>query len=144
MENNDTVYLLKECNSGCKSATSSMEQVMGYVKNEKLRDLIKRYLDKHIKIGDVCHDVLNEMNENEKDPSKVAMMFAELGTDLKLMMEQSTHKAADMLIDGCTMGIKSLSEYINKYPNAKQDVQDLAKKLIKIEQDFMTELLAYL
>ena len=144
MENNDTIYLLKECNSGCKSATSSMEQVMGYVKNEKLKDLIQRYLDKHIKIGDVCHDVLNEMNENEKDPSKVAMMFAELGTDLKLMMEQSTHKAADMLIDGCTMGIKSLSEYINKYPNAKHDVQDLAKKLIKIEQDFMTELLVYL
>ena len=29
---NDTVCLLKECNAGCKSATNSMEQVMGYVK----------------------------------------------------------------------------------------------------------------
>ena len=45
--NEDTVSLLKECNSGCKSATSSMEQVLGYVKNEKLAALIKKYDEKH-------------------------------------------------------------------------------------------------
>ena len=50
--NEDTVSLLKECNSGCKSATSSMEQVLGYVKNEKLAALIKKYDEKHIKAGD--------------------------------------------------------------------------------------------
>ena len=104
--NEDTISLLKECNSGCKSATSSMEQVLGYVKNEKLAALIKKYDEKHIKAGDECHELLNQMNEKEKDPSKVAMLFAEMGTDMKLMLEKSAHKAADMLIDGCTMGIK--------------------------------------
>lgn len=142
--NEDTVSLLKECNSGCKSATSSMEQVLGYVKNEKLAALIKKYDEKHIKAGDECHELLNKMNQKEKDPSKVAMMFAELGTDMKLMLEQSAHKAADLLIDGCTMGIKSLSEYINKYRNADEKVVNLTRKLIKIEQDFMTELLEFL
>lgn len=142
--NEDTKNLLKETNAGCKSATSSMEQVMGYVTNEKLKALIKKFNDKHIKIGDVCHDLLNQNNENEKDPSKVAMFFAEMGTDMKLMMEQSTHKAADLLIDGCVMGIKSLSEYINKYATAEREVSDLANRLIKIEQDFMMELLAFL
>ena len=56
--NEDTVSLLKECNSGCKSATSSMEQVLGYVKNEKLPALIKKYDEKHIKAGDECHELL--------------------------------------------------------------------------------------
>ncbi len=142
--NEDTINLLKECNSGCKSATSSMEQVLSYVKNEKLSALIKKYDEKHIKAGDECHELLNRMNEDEKDPSKVAMFFAEIGTDMKLMLESSAHKAADMLIDGCTMGIKSLSKYLNKYCNADEKAISLTKKLIKIEQDFMEELLQFL
>ena len=32
----DSINLLKECNSGCKSATNSMEQVLPYITNEKL------------------------------------------------------------------------------------------------------------
>ena len=142
--NEDTISLLKECNSGCKSATNSMEQVLGYVKNEKLASLINKYNDKHIKIGDECHELLNENNEDEKDPSKISSMFAEMGTDIKLMMEKSTHKAADLLIDGCTIGINSLSEYFHKYRNAEEHIVSLTKKLIRIEQDFMDELLEFL
>ena len=40
--NLDTINLLKECNAGCKSATNSMEQVLPYVKDEKLMfDIIR-------------------------------------------------------------------------------------------------------
>ncbi len=142
--NEDTISLLKECNSGCKSATNSMEQVLGYVKNEKLAALINKYNDKHIKLGDECHKLLNENNEDEKDPSKISAMFAEMGTDIKLKMENSTHKIADLLIDGCTMGIKSLSEYLHKYRSADENIIDLTKRLIKAEQEFMDELLEFL
>ena len=138
--NEDTISLLKECNSGCKSATNSMEQVLGYVKNEK----DNKYNDKHIKVGDECHKLLNENNEDEKDPSKISAMFAEMGTDIKLKMENTTHKIADLLIDGCVMGIKSLSEYLHKYRSADENIVDLTKKLIKIEREFMDELLEFL
>jgi len=48
------------------------------------------------------------------------------------------------MIDGCNMGIKSVSEYINKYKTASKESVDLAKKLVKAEQEFMNELLGYL
>lgn len=142
--NNDTVNLLKECNAGCKSATNSMEQVMEYVKNEKLRALIDRYNDSHIKIGDECHDILNSLGEQEKDPQKISAMMAKVGTDMKLMMENTTHKVADLLVDGCNMGIKSLCGYINQYTTADETSIKLAKKLVSLEKDFMNELLEYL
>lgn len=142
--NNDTVNLLKECNAGCKSATNSMEQVMEYVKNEKLRALIDRYNDSHIKIGDECHDILNSLGEQEKDPQKISAMMAKVGTDMKLMMENTTHKVADLLVDGCNMGIKSLCRYINQYTTADETSIKLAKKLVSLEKDFMNELLEYL
>lgn len=142
--NNDTINLLKECNAGCKSATNSMEQVMSYVKNEKLKALIDKYNDSHIKLGDECHNMLNELGEQEKDPQKIPAMMAKVGTDMKLMMENTTHKVADLLIDGCNMGIKSLCGYINQYSTADETSTKLARRLVKIEQDFMNDLLEYL
>ena len=142
--NNDTINLLKECNAGCKSATNSMEQVMSYVKNEKLKALIDKYNDSHIKLGDECHNMLNELGEQEKEPQKIPAMMAKVGTDMKLMMENTTHKVADLLIDGCNMGIKSLCGYINQYSTADETSTKLARRLVKIEQDFMNDLLEYL
>lgn len=141
---NDTVKLLRECNAGCKSATNSMEQVLRYLDNEDLKILIDEYNDKHIKLGDECHQMLNELDEEEKDPDKMAKTFSWISTEVKLMMDDNSQKIAELMIDGCNMGIKSLSKYINQYKNASNESVDLAKRLIKIEQEFMNELLKYL
>ena len=141
---NDTVKLLRECNAGCKSATNSMEQVLRYLDNEDLKNLIDEYNDKHIKLGDECHQMLNELDEEEKDPDKMAKTFSWISTEVKLMMNDNSQKIAELMIDGCNMGIKSLSKYINQYKNASNESVDLAKRLIKIEQEFMNELLKYL
>ena len=141
---NDTVKLLRECNAGCKSATNSMEQVLRYLDNEDLKNLIDEYNDKHIKLGDECHHMLNELDEEEKDPDKMAKTFSWISTEVKLMMNDNSQKIAELMIDGCNLGIKSLSKYINQYKNASNESVDLAKRLIKIEQEFMNELLKYL
>ena len=142
--NEDTINLLKECNAGCKAGTNSMEQVQPYIENKKLKSIIDEYNDKHIKIGDECHQMLNEYHEEEKDPQVSAKAFSWISTEMKLMMNDDTHEIADIMIDGCNMGIKSVSEYINKYKTASKESMDLAKKLVKVEQEFMNELLGYL
>ena len=142
--NEDTINLLKECNAGCKSATNSMEQVQSYIENEHLKSIIAEYNDKHIKIGDECHKMLNEYNKNEEDPQVMGKVFSWISTEMKLMMNDNTHEVADIMIDGCNMGIKSVSKYINKYNTASVESMALAKKLIKMEQEFMSELLVYL
>ena len=142
--NDDTIKLLKECNAGCKSATNSMEQVQSYLNDDSLKSLIDEYNDKHIKIGDECHQMLNEVHEEEKDPNPMAKAFSWISTEIKLMMNDNSHKIAELMIDGCNMGIKSISEYMNKYKAASQDSLGLAKKLIQVEQEFMNKLLVYL
>ena len=142
--NEDTIYLLRECNAGCKSATNSMEQVKPYISNEKFLSIINDYNDKHIKLGDECHKILNEYNEEEKDPKVTAKAFSWISTEMKLMMNNDTHKIADIMIDGCNMGIKSVSKYIDKYEAASNESINLAKKLVKMEQEFMNVMLEYL
>jgi len=142
--NEDGINLLKECNSGCKSATNSMEQVLPFTKDQGLKTVINEYNEKHIKIGDQCHQILNEYHKEEKDPPAMAKAFSWISTEVKLMINDDTHKIAELMIDGCNMGIKSVSEYINKYKNASRECMDLAKNLVTIEQGFMTDLLKYL
>lgn len=140
----DTIKLLRECNAGCKSATNSMEQVQPSIKNESLRQLIDKYNEAHIQIGDKCHHILNEYGEEEKDPKTMAKAFSWLSTEVKLMKDDSAHEIADLMIDGCNMGIKSVSRYLNQYTNASDESIHLAKDIVKIEQEFMNGLLEYL
>jgi hypothetical protein len=142
--NEDTICLLKECNAGCKMATDSMEQVMQYVENDELRKLIDKYNEPHIEIGEECSGLLKGSNKEEKDPSVMAKAFSFISTEVKLMMKGDSNKIAKIMMDGCNMGIQSLSEYINDYTKASKESIDLAKKLVKTEQDFMNDLRAFL
>lgn len=142
--NEDTIYLLRECNAGCKLATNSMEQVKPYISNEKLMSIINQYIDKHIKIGNECQQMLSQYNAEEKDPQATAKAFSWISTEVKLMLNNDTHKIADIMIDGCNMGIKSVSSYINKYKAASNESVNLAKNLVKMEQEFMNDLLEFL
>lgn len=142
--NEDTINILKECNSGCKSATNSMEQVLPYTKDPALKTLIEDYNQKHIRLGDECHQMLNERQEEEKDPSPLAKAFSWISTEMHLMIKEDTHKISELMIDGCNMGIKSVSRYINQYQNASRESIQLAQRLVKIEQEFMNKLLGYL
>ena len=142
--NLDTINLLKECNAGCKSATNSMEQVLPYVKDEKLKKTIEECNEKHIRLGERCQELLNEAGENEKDPSPISKAFSWMSTEMKLMINDKSEKIAKIMIDGCNMGIKSLAEYLNQYDEANKEAVDVTKELIDIEEKFMDELLEYL
>ena len=142
--NEDSINLLKECNAGCKSATNSMEQVEPFINNDELRSVIDKYNDKHIKIGDECHEMLNEMEESEKDPHTIAKVFSWVSTEVKLMVDDDSSKIAQLMVDGCNMGIKSVSKYIDQYKNASKEIMSLAKNLVKIEQEFMDDLLVFI
>ena len=103
--NDDTIELLKECNSGCKCATNSMEQVESYIHDETFKNLITEYNQKHTAIGDKCHALLNDVDKDEKDPGTMAKIFSKLSTDIKLAINDDTSKIADIMVDGCNMGL---------------------------------------
>jgi hypothetical protein len=51
---------------------------------------------------------------------------------------------ADLMTDGCNMGVKSLSQYLNKYKAADEVSKDIAKKLIAIEAKLAEDIRGYL
>ena len=65
-------------------------------------------------------------------------------TNMQLAMNDSDKTIADLITDGCNMGVKSLSRYLNQYKAASEKVKDIAKRLIGLEEQLVVGLRAYL
>ena len=70
--------------------------------------------------------------------------MAGLKTDMKLAMNEADSTIADLMIDGCNMGVKSLSRYLNQYKAADEESKDIAKKLIHLEAQLSADLRGFL
>ena len=144
MPTQDTIKLLNECNAGVKMAVESLDEVLDKAKDEKLITILKNSLEEHKKLGDLTHQKLNEFHDKDKEPSALAKAMSWMSTNLKLFTGDVDEKIADLITEGCNMGIKSISRYLNQYPNSRDDVKDLVHELIKIEDKLVHELRSYL
>ncbi len=142
--NSDTIKLLKECNAGIKMGVSSIDEVMDYVKNQDLKNCLSRCKEKHEKLGNETHALLNEYHDSGKEPNPIAKGMSWMKTNFKLSINESDSTIADLMTDGCNMGIKSLRRYLNEYEGAEEKVKDIAKRLITIEEDLTNDIKEYL
>ena len=61
-----------------------------------------------------------------------------------LTLEESDKTVADLITDGCNMGVKSLSRYLNQYEAAEEQAKDIAKRLIGLESHLIQDVQPYL
>ena len=142
--NEDSIRLLREINAGCKNATNSFEQVIEFVKDCELKELIQEYEKEHALIGDIAHQLLNNDGEEEKDPPSMAKAMMWFTTEIKMMMDDDDSRAAELLFDGCHMGIKSLGKYLRQYETAGERERALAGRLMNLEMELYKNLVRFL
>ena len=144
MPTQDTIKLLNECNAGIKMAVESLDEVINKAKNEKLITLLKNSLEEHKKLGNLTHQKLNEFHDKDKEPSTIAKAMSWMSTNLKLLTGDVDEKIADIITEGCNMGIKSLNKYLNQYKMADEISKKVTEKLIRLEENLRKDLRIYL
>ena len=142
--NEHTRKLLEECNSGCKMAVDSMDQALGYTKDENLETLLQLYKEKHERLEDETASLLADVGYSEKEPGVMASAFAWITAETKLMWEDDNNQIAKLMMNGANMGIQSITEYRHKYGDADEKSQAIAKKLVRVEEEFLQELKRFL
>lgn len=142
--NNDTIALLKECDSGTKTAVNSIKEVLDNTNSQHLLKLLTDNLREHESIGDEIHTLLNECGEKGKEPNPMARMMSWVKINIKMLEKPEDKNIAHLMFDGCSMGVKQLSEYLNKYSDADEKSKALAERLIKLEEDLAAELKSHL
>ena len=144
MVEQDTIKLLRDCDAGVKRGVASIDDVLSYVKNEELK---KRLLDckhEHEQLGLEIEGLLCQYGDEGKNPNPIAKGMSWMKTNMKLGMHESDKTVADLMTDGCDMGVKSLSRYLNQYEAAEEKAKDIAKRLIALEEQLGDDIRGYL
>ncbi len=144
MVEQDTIKLLRECDAGVKMGTSSIEDVMDYVNSKELREMLDTCKDEHEKLDKEIQSQLDKYQDDGKEPNPVAKGMSWMKTNIKLVMNESDHTIADLMTDGCNMGVKSLNKYLNKYEAADEVSKDIAKRLINLEEKLAVDIRKFL
>lgn len=144
MVEQDTIKLLRECDAGIKMGVASIDEVLEYVKNDTLRQDLEKYRNEHVQLQDEIQVLLDEYHDDGKEPNPIAKGMSWMKTNVKLGMDESDHTIADLMTDGCNMGVKSLNRYLNQYKAASEKTKDITKRLIHLEEQLADQMRAFL
>ncbi len=140
----DTIRLLRECDAGIKMGVASIDDVISYVSNEKLKQDLISCKNSHILLKEEIQILLNQYHDEGKEPDLMAQGMSWLKTNVKLVLNESDHTIASLMTDGCNMGIKSLHQFLNEYQAADESSKDIAKRLIRLEENLVRDVREYL
>ena len=144
MANEDTIKLLEKCNSGVQMAVFSMEEILEDVKDSDFRKILIDSISAHRKLGDETHSYLSKCGCEAKDPNPVAKGMSWMKTNTKILFDDSDKNCADLITEGCNMGIKTLYRYLNEYKNAEDKAKNLAETIIREEESLRQNIRCYL
>lgn len=144
MIESDTIKLLRECDAGIKMGVASIDDVLDYVHNKTFFNCLVNCKDEHDKLKEEIQILLDKYHDDGKEPNPMAKGMSWIKTNVKLVMDESDETIADLMTDGCNMGVKSLNKYLNQYKAADEISKDITKRLINLEEKLVIDIRCFL
>jgi hypothetical protein len=140
----DTIKLLRECDAGVKMGIDSIEDVVEKAEASGLKKHLENCKRDHETLDCEIQDLLKRYDDEGKEPSAVSKGMSWVKTNVMLGFEETDATVADLITDGCNMGVKSLNRYLNQYKAADEFTKDITKRLINLEEKLAVDLRGYL
>lgn len=140
MIEHDTIRLLRQCDFGIKMGVSSIDEVLGHIESKDFKEALKGCRNRHLELGLKIQELLHKYHDEGKEPNLMVKGMSWLKTGFKLAADGSDEAIADLMTDGCNMGAKSLRRYLNEFEGADEKSKDIAKSLINIEEELVSDI----
>lgn len=144
MIESDTIKLLRECDAGIKMGITSIDEMLPYVGAESLKKALVASKRHHHELQSKIETLLQEYHDDGKNPNPFVSAMSWLKTNMKLRLNESDNTIATLMVQGCDMGVQSLSRYLNQYKAAEEKAKDITKELISIEEKLSKDMRQYL
>ncbi len=144
MVEQDTIKLLRECDAGVRMGISSIDEVRDYARDPQLREKLTSSRNENDTIKNEIQNLLFEYHDTGKEPNPMAKGMSWVKTNVMLGVSGSDQTIADLITDGCNMGVKSLYRYLNEYKAADQRSKDLTGSLISAEERLASDMRQFL
>ena len=144
-EDKKDINVLDELNKGACMGRDAIHFIMDKVKDDNLRKELNRQYAKYKETNEKICKLYPEYNEGE--PHKTGTMNKVMtwyGIEMKTLLDDSTSKIAELLMQGTNMGIIEGRRLLNQNPDAAEDVKKVLDDFVKMQEDSVETLKKYL
>ena len=133
------IKMLSDIHKNADMGQDTLRHILDATKDAEFSKTVSRQMQEYEKAFQVSGQMLKARNapEEQKEAPMISKWMAH-------MQDMQTSKLAEMLIQGSTMGVTSLTRQIRDYDGEDTEVLDFAKKQLKREEKNIDELKKFL
>lgn len=139
----DTAMLEALCQDA-DMGRSAAQHVLKLVHNEALAATVREQLADYDHAYGSAAQILLETGGETPKPKNAAKAMTAVSTDMQNLMDPSSSKIAELMIQGNTMGITTVTKQLHQYGEGKQEIVELARKQVEMEQRNIEDLKKFL
>lgn len=138
------IELLNQIHQNADMGRDSIRHIIKLSDDAEFLHALNTQLDGYEKAYDTSNGLLHKLNAQPEDASPVAKTMSRITSTMKSMVNPTTSKLAEMMIEGGIMGITNLTKQINAYSGSRQDILNLAEQELHREEKYLEEMKKYL
>ena len=142
---NQNLNILDEINKGATMGMDAISFVSNKVKDNTFKEVLDGEYNKYQAISDKINDIYP--NYSSKEPHETNTMNKVMtwyGIQMKTMVDDTTSKLSELLMQGTNMGIIEGRRLINQNPHADEDVKKVLNEYVTMQEDSVETLKKYL
>ena len=144
MENND-LNILDEINKGATMGMDAISFVSEKVVDNDFKEVLDTEYNKYKKISQRVNDLYsNYTNKEPHQTNAMNKMMTWYGIQMKTMVDDSTSKLSELLMQGTNMGIIEGRRLLNQNQNIETDVKNILNDFVVMQEDSVETLKKYL
>ncbi len=146
MNNKNEINVLDELNKGACIGMDAIHYILEKVDNESLKKELDCQYQEYKKITEEIKRLYPEYNNSKDEPHKtnaVNKAMTWYGIEMKTILDSSTSKISELLLQGTNMGIIEGRKLLN-HKNTDENVHSLVQKYVSMQEKAVEKLKQFL
>lgn len=139
MDNKD---ILDEINKGCYMGIHAIKIILDKTDHLEFKELLDKQIDMYEEISSRIMDIYPSKNPPE-EISNMAKLMSWYGIQKDTILDNSTSKLADLLLNGTNMGIIEGRKLLN-HKNMDKKIHKICSDYVKVQEKYIEKLKKFL
>lgn len=142
---NQNLNVLDEVNKGATMGMDAISYVSDKVTDMNFKDVLDTEYNKYKTISERVNNLYSNYSEKEPhETNAMNKMMTWYGIQMNTIMDDSTSKLSELLMQGTNMGIIEGRRLLNHNENISPDVKNILQNFVVMQEDSVETLKKYL
>ncbi len=130
------VAFLQEVYKGVSMGTDAVNTILGKARDKSFREELTAELDGYENFANQARDQLTALSVAAKEVSAFAKIPSTISINMNTLVDDSTSKLAELMIDGNTMGVVQMKKELSRVEQGaiSDDATKLAEDVVSFQE----------